>query len=67
MSSHMDTLFLVQDMDENQFFELVKMLSFQIEPQVVLVPRRIDESLLKVLEQDIHDLELERLPSVDKR
>jgi hypothetical protein len=63
----MDTLFLVQDMDENQFFELVKMLIFQIEPQVVLVPRRIDESLLKVLEQDIHDLELERLPSVDKR
>jgi hypothetical protein len=65
--SHINQLFLVPDMEENAFFELVKMLIYQVEPHVVLVPRRLDDALMKVLEQDIQELELERLPSIDKR
>ncbi|KAI8907567.1 muts domain V-domain-containing protein [Powellomyces hirtus] len=61
-------LYLMQDMEDDHHFEIVKLLKFQIAPSVIITSARSDDSLLEVIsehDESLPPFEVEIRPSTD--
>ncbi|KAJ3057389.1 MutS protein msh5 [Rhizophlyctis rosea] len=62
-------LYLMEDMEENQQFDLLKLLKFQVGPSVIVTNGRADEAFLDILNSEAEsmppDFNVEIRPSTD--